>query len=232
MTSKSILVIGDLHAPYMHKDAVRFLSALKAKYRPDTVVFMGDEVDSHAMSFYKSNPDLDSAGPELEKAIKTLQPLYKMFPNATVIESNHGSMLYRRGLDAGIPSAMLKGYREVLKAPMGWVWKYDLTLETPLGPVYFHHGKSSSIENLSKNMAMSAVQGHYHSKFYISYWSSPKGLYFDSNAGCLIDKGSMAFAYDRVNLPRPILGAMVIINGVPSLIPMVYGRDHKWVGKL
>jgi hypothetical protein len=226
------LVIGDLHAPYMHKDAVAFLKAVKEKYNPKSVIFLGDEVDNHAISYHESDPDLDSAGKELKQAIATLQPLYKLFPKAMILESNHGSLLYRKAITAGIPKAMLKGYREILQAPKGWTWHSDLTIDTPQGPVYLHHGKSGAIEKLSKNMAMSSIQGHYHSKFYISYWSSPRGLYFDANAGCLVDKDSQAFAYGKNSLPRPILGCLVIIKGIPQLVPMILSRGGRWTGKL
>lgn len=230
--SKVHLIIGDLHAPYMHKDAVRFLKAVKAKYKPTEVVFMGDEVDAHATSYHEHDPDLDSAGIELTKAIKQLQPLYKLFPKAVVIESNHGSLVYRKAMTAGLPAAVLKGYREILQAPKGWTWKMDHILQTALGDVYCHHGKSATHEKLSKNMAMSAIQGHYHNKFYISYWSSPNALYWDANAGCLVDNKSRAFAYGKNNLQKPIVGCMVIIEGIPQLIPMFLLKDGRWCGKL
>ena len=45
---QTILVIGDLHAPYEHPDTVSFLRAIKKKYKPTDVVQIGDEVDFHA----------------------------------------------------------------------------------------------------------------------------------------------------------------------------------------
>ena len=232
MTKSSFLIVGDLHAPFMHQDAIKFLRAVKRKYKPKQVIFMGDEVDNHALSYHESDPDLHSAKDELDLAIKQLVPLYKLFPKATVIESNHGSLGMRKAMTAGIPSEMLKSYRDILKAPQGWEWKFDHTVSTPLGDVYFHHGKSGSYEKLSKNMAMSAVQGHYHNKFYITYWSSPNGLYFDANAGCLVDHKSRAFAYGKNNLQKPIVGCMVIIDGVPQLIPMILDKKGRWIGRL
>lgn len=231
-TTQVDLVIGDLHCPFMHQDAVRFLAAVKAKYKPNNVIFMGDERDGHADSYHEKSPDLYSSADELDMAIKQLQPLYKMFPEATIMESNHGSLYYRKAMTAGIPEHVIKDYRTVLQAPKGWKWKYDHVLKTPMGPVYFHHGKSGSYEKLSKNMAMSAVQGHFHSKFYICYWSSPNGLYFDANAGCLVDHRSRAQAYAKNSLQKGILGCMIITGGVPQLIPMIIGKNHRWIGKL
>ena len=232
MGKKVTLVIGDLHAPYMHKDAVSFLTAVSRKYSPTEVLFMGDERDGHPDSYHEHDPDLHSSGDELDLAIKQLQPLYKLFPKAVVLESNHGSLFYRKALTAGIPGAVLKDYREVLKAPKGWSWKYDYVLKTALGDVYCHHGKSGSYEKLSKNMGMSAIQGHFHNKFYICYWSSPNGLYFDANAGCLVDSRSRAMAYGKNNLQKPIVGCMVLIDGVPQLIPMILNKKGRWIKKL
>lgn len=232
MKKQTILVIGDLHAPFMHKDAVRFLKAVKTKFKPTDIVFMGDERDGHSDSYHEKDPELPASGDELIAAIKQLQPLYSMFPKAVVLESNHGSLFYRKAQTAGIPGAVLKDYRSVLEAPKGWVWKYDHVMKTPLGDVYYHHGKSGSYEKLSKNLGMSAIQGHFHNKFYICYWSSPNGLYFDANAGCLVDAKSRAMAYGKNNLQKPIVGCMIIQDGIPQLIPMVLNKAGAWVGKL
>lgn len=230
--SKVTLIIGDLHAPYMHKDAVRFLAAVKKEYAPNQILFMGDERDGHPDSYHEHDPDLHSSKDELDLAIKQLQPLYKMFSQAIILESNHGSLFYRKALTAGIPGQVLKDYRDVLKAPKGWKWKYHHVLKTALGDVYCHHGKSGSYEKLSKNMGMSAVQGHFHNKFYVCYWSSPNGLYWDANAGCLVDHKSRAMAYGKNNLQKPILGCMLLIDGVPYLLPMILSKKGRWIGKL
>lgn len=227
-----ILVIGDLHCPYEHPDTVAFLTAVKKKYKPTRVVQLGDEVDFHSLSFHDHNPDLPSPKDELALAREHLKPIYKLFPKVDVIESNHGSLVYRRAMANGLPQEVLRSYREVLHAPEGWNWHFDLTIETPLGPVYFHHGKSSSVGKLSQSQSMNAVQGHFHSKFYIFYWASPVGLYWDANAGCLADDKSLAMGYGKNTLPRPIVGCMVIEDGIPQLIPMVLKKGGRWVGKL
>lgn len=227
-----ILAIGDLHCPFMHEDATAFLTAVKAKYKPDTIVFLGDEIDNHAISFHDHDPDLASPGDELKAAIKQLRPLYKLFPKATILESNHGSLVYRKALSAGLPEAVLRSYREIVQAPQGWTWKFDHTVMTPLGEIYWHHGKSSSHKKLSQNMGMSAIQGHFHNEFYISYWSSPNALYWDANVGCLADHKSRAQAYGKNNLQKPIVGCMVIIDGIPQLIPMVLSKNSRWTKKL
>ena len=65
MNHKRILVISDLHIPYHHQDAFKFLKAIKKEFKPDRIVNIGDCLDFHAISMHDHNPDLPSAGSEL-----------------------------------------------------------------------------------------------------------------------------------------------------------------------
>jgi len=230
--AKSILVLSDMHHPYSHPDTVPFLKAVKAKYKPDTVVCIGDEADFHDSSFHDSDPDLDSAGVELEKAIEGLKPIYKLFPNVTVVESNHGSMILRKSLVAKIPRKAIRTYNEILDAPKGWKWVFDVILHTPLGPVYFCHGKSGSPGKLASQYGMSTVQGHFHEKAQVSYISTPEKLMFDAHTGCLANDKSLALGYNKINPKRPIVSILVIINGIPYIIPMVLNSKGRWIKSL
>lgn len=229
---KAVLVIPDQHAPFQHPDLIPFLRALKDKYKFDKVVNLGDEVDYHAISFHEADPNLFSPSDELERAIQAMQPLYKLFPEQEVIDSNHGSLVMRKGKFASLPASVFKGPREILRAPKGWHWSRDLILNTDLGQVFFTHGRTGTSGKLSRNMAMNTVQGHFHSKFQIDYWGSPNGLYWDMHAGCLVDDHSLAMAYNKTTLLRPVIGAAVIINGRPQLCPLLKDKHGRWTGKL
>lgn len=228
-----VLVIGDLHCPYWHPDTIAFLRAVDDEYRPNRVIQIGDEVDFHAISFHPSDPDLMSPGDELAKVIEKMQPLYQLFPKVDLIESNHGSLVYRKGKFHGIPRHVFKSYREVLMAPKHWKWHFDLTLELSDGmKCYFHHGKSSNPTALAKSMGMSAVQGHFHNQFSINYWGNPLGLYWQAFTGCLVDDKSLAMAYNATNLLRPVIGSLIILDGHPRLLPLVKDKHGRWIGKL
>jgi len=226
--SKSLLIISDLHCPYHHPDTMAFLKYLKGKYKPDTVVNIGDEIDNHAISFHDSDPDLDSAGEELTKAIKALQPLYKLFPKCTVIESNHGSLVYRKALHVGLPKAVFKTYNEILEAPKGWEWVFDLVVKTALGPIYICHGKSGTAGKLASLYGMSCIQGHYHSKAQITYISTPEKLMFDAHTGCLADDKSLALQYNKLDAKRSIVSTIVVVDGIPHIEPMILGSNGRW----
>jgi len=79
---------------------------------------------------------------------------------------------------------------------------------------------------------MNAVQGHYHTKFSISYFSNPDQLVWGMQTGCLINQKSMAFQYAKNFKTRFIVGCGMIINGQPKLMPMMLNEHGKWIGKL
>lgn len=225
-----ILIISDLHIPYHHQDALSFLQHLKEKYNPTRVICMGDELDKHSLSFHDSDPDLASAGDELKKSLPVIAELHEMFPEMDILDSNHGSLVYRKAKHHGIPKAYIKEYNDVLGVGKGWRWFYDITLELPNGEYcYFHHGKASDVKALSQTMGMSAVQGHYHESFKIDYWGNPLGLHFGMQTGCLINDDSLAFSYNNVNIKRPIIGTGLIIDSLPVLEPMVI-KNGRWIG--
>jgi len=225
--------LSDMHIPYQHPDLIPFLYKVKEKYEPDKWVCIGDEVDYHALSFHDSDPDLPSSGDELLRAKSVLKDIFQLIPSCDVLDSNHGSMVYRKAYAHGIPKACIKNYNETLDAPKGWKWFDELILNMSDGnKVYFHHGKMSNSLAASKGESMSFVQGHYHSQFNIQYWGCKQGLYFAVTVGCLIDPKSMAFSYGKNFSKRPIIGMCVIIDGKPILIPMVLNEDGSWIGRL
>lgn len=216
-----ILWISDLHAPYHHKDALKFLIGLKEKYNPTRVIIGGDEGDLHALNFHGVDPDLPNAGEELRQLQAFMKDLSTVFPIADILESNHTSLAYRRAFKAGLAKGFMKSYNEILQVPDTWVWHNDLLLTLPNGQsCYFCHGKSSDGLKLSRNMACNVVQGHFHSKFSVQYWSNPKNLFWSMQAGCLVDDKSLAMSYNKLTLDRPIIGTGLIIDSVPVLVAM------------
>ena len=232
-----IIVISDPHFPYNHPDIIDFLTAISKKYggkaKRVAIVFLGDEIDWHSISFHEKNPELFNPSDELKTAINRMQPLFKLFPEAWVIESNHGSLVYRKQKFHGLPREVFRSYRDILEAPRGWKWVPDLILKTSNGSqVYFHHGKTSDSVKLSQAMAMNAVQGHFHEKFKVEYWANPNGLFWGMNCGCLIEDSSLAYSYNKTNLKRPLIGTGIIVQGHPRLIPMVLNKKGRWTGWL
>lgn len=216
-----ILFISDQHIPYHHPQLISFLRHLKEKYNPTRIVNLGDELDKHALSYHDSDPDLDSSGTELKKSLPVIAELHALFPEMDLIESNHGSLVWRKAKTHGISRAYIKSYNEVLQVGPGWKWHPDLVLQLPDGQeVYVHHGKSAQAIRVAQQMGMNHVCGHYHESFGIQYYSTPSKLIWGMNTGCLIDRKSLAFTYNNVNIKRPVIGTGLIIDGKPILETM------------
>ena len=169
------------------------------------------------MSFHDKDSEMPSSGDELQLALPKIKELEKMFPKMDLLDSNHGSLVFRRAFKYGIPKSYLKNYNDFLQVGSGWKWHEDITLDTPLGKVYFCHGKNADVWKFAQSLGMSAVQGHYHSSYGCKWYGNSLGLYFGLQCGCLIDPKALAFKYNKLQKARPVIGTAVIINGIPIL---------------
>lgn len=228
--SKTILLISDLHMPYHHADAFAFLKHLKKLYKPDLVVSLGDLGDFHNISFHDSDPDLLSAGDELDALQENAALLEKIFPELVILGSNHGDLPLRKAFASGLPASFIKPYNDLYEVGHSWHFVDDLTLVDDDAYIYMCHGTSKDGIKLATQRGVNVCQGHYHTEFNIKYASNPRDLLWSVQSGCLIDPKSLAFAYNKLQLNRPIIGTSVIVNGHPVLEPMVLGRDGRWIG--
>ena len=229
--SKSLLVIGDGHAPYMHQDYFEFCFALSRKYNSDRITWTGDEVDFHAISFHDSDPDLLSAGPELEAAIRQLEPFYKAFPQMDICESNHGSLVYRKGKHHGLPRQVLASYHDTLRCPPGWRWHFKIVVPLSNGQeVDIHHHYGANVMAQSKKRGRNLIQGHVHTEAGVQWWGTDVADHFAGFTGCGIDDVAFAFAYNKNQVERPRLGAIVVLEGIAYWKPMLLDAHGRWTG--
>lgn len=232
LDTSRILVIPDLHFPYCHPDSLDFLHKLKVKLNPTLVICLGDELDYHSMSFHDHDVDLDSAGKELLKALGYIDTLHELFPKMELLHSNHGSMFYRKAKHHGMPRHLLKSYNEVLCVPeTDWKWHEKLIITLPdQTKCAFVHSYGADVLKVSQSLGMSVVQGHHHSQFELRYWQNHDKLNFAITSACLIDDKSLAFAYNKLQVKRPIMGVTFIENSQPYLIPMAVDENNRWTG--
>jgi len=245
--SKDTLFVSDLHAPYEHPDALTFLAALKKKYKFSRIICVGDELDWHSLSYHDKNPDLSSAGDELEKSRKVMHALWRLFPVMDIIESNHGALVFRKALTNGMPLGVLPSYKEIIFGDRdssrnlrgrtigtGWRWHSKLILDLGDGhKCLVVHGDGSSANALKnvKEAGMSYCSGHWHSTFDLQFHGTSEFLHFGLIIGCMIDPHSIAFDYGKKRImKRPILGCGGIVDGHPRLFPMQLGKDGRWNG--
>jgi predicted phosphodiesterase len=226
------LAVPDLHAPFMHRDAVNFVDAILTAERPDRVVLLGDVADQHALSRYVRDPAGLSAGGELAAARKQLRPLGQLIPDALVCWGNHDRRVYDRAAEAGIPEDAVRPMQSILDHPRGWAWadRWDL------GGVTYEHGTGRTgdrahVKAATQNMGPTVI-AHVHAHAGIHYTANRKHLFWGMNAGCLINWEAYAFAYAKAMPAKPIICVGLIDHGIPRIVPMELRRNGRWVGKL
>lgn len=215
---KRVLFISDTHIPYSVDGYLSFLSNLKDKFKPEVIIHGGDELDYHAISFHKSHAELLSAGDELDRSIVEIQEgLHKLFPRIYLLESNHGSLLFRRLKFEGVPVRALKPLHELYETPL-WSWHDRILLRTNSGKVLVSHGMSGIAGAWMKATGVSTVEFHYHTKFHCTWFNTLFGPRFSVHSGCLADYDKMAMSYAKSNLTPFMNGTSGLkSNGEPIL---------------
>lgn len=233
----TVLVIPDLQAPYQHPDALSFLSMVAQRYQPDLVVGIGDEVDFSFLSDHKKVVEIDNPVPELEQAITFMAELFKLFPQALALTSNHVHGRLKNARQNGrLPASMIRNWREIIQAPKGWEW-YE---EVRLGNYMFRHGdnwpKLNGMQLLRATpdkygQHFNIVHGHIHSEHGIKAVERVgDDDYYAAYTGCLINPRCKAFDYTKA--PNNKLGCLVIVKGVPHRLPMRLDNIGRFTGKL
>lgn len=202
----NILVIGDLHEPFTLEGYREFCIDIYKKYKCTHVIFIGDIVDNHAISYHESDADGMSAGDELDEAIESLALWYKAFPKADVVIGNHDRLIMRKAFTGGIPRRWILGYQDMFGVP-GWRFSERYSYDG----VQYIHGEGGTARNRCKKDLMSTVQGHLHTQAYTEHLVGANFHIFGSQIGCGVDKDSYAMAYAK-NFGKPVIGVMVILD--------------------
>ena len=218
-----VLIIADTHFPFDHKDYIPFVCRVRDKFKCDTFLHIGDEVDNHAISFHDSEFGHFSQHKEGEEAEKCIRKLYKEFPDLLITERNHSALPYRRAKAGGVPKRFLKTHNEAWGVPNTWEWHTKVEID---GVLYTHGtrtGKTAAL-NLAINNRQSAVQGHTHSYAGVVFTASDRDMIFGMNVGGGIDVNRYAFEYGKNFDVKPCLGCGVVIDGwQPIWVPMPGG---------
>jgi len=227
MPKNRILVIGDLHLPAVRKGYLEFCQDLYEQWGCNRVVFIGDVIDHHAISFHAKHPQMPGPTDEYELALECVQEWYKAFPKANVCRGNHDDRIVRLAESVGIPETFLQPLNKLYQTP-GWVWDWDFVIDD----IYFFHGEGCSgihpAFNAAKKMLLSTVMGHIHTAAGVKWLANPKRRIFSMDVSTGIDDRKMAFAYGKHAKQRSMLGAGVIVNGIPYYEPMPIGRGEKY----
>tara|TARA_B100001057_G_scaffold478300_1_gene548549 strand:- start:468 stop:1187 length:720 start_codon:yes stop_codon:yes gene_type:complete len=203
---RRILVIGDIHAPFVLDGYLEFCQETYAKHNCNQVIFIGDILDNHYSSFHQTDPNGLGGGQELEYAIAIVQEWYKAFPVADVLIGNHDRIIMRKAIDSDVPQQWIKSYNEVLG--VNWNWTERIVYDG----VQFVHGEGGTARTKAKNDMMSTVQGHIHTQCYTEWLVGRNFRVFGMQVGCGIDGGSYAAAYAK-HFKKQAIGCGVVLGG-------------------
>ena len=220
--NNNILIFGDLHAPYQHKDTLEFLSLLNESFNLDRIICTGDMLDQYPLSRFPKSPSAENVIVELKKAKKVVAKLAELFPRMDIVKSNHCERLYQKAAVGGIPREFLIPYMELIGAPEGWNMYDDLsiTIDATRQQLYVAHTKTGTPKQCAGRLASNVAFGHNHNKLGIEYISNPKQSFFGADVGCLISDKGYPFGYNKGTLIRPTRGVLIVAEGMPLSIHM------------
>ena len=217
--ARNILVIGDTHLPYEHVGYLDFCIEQYNKWNCDTVIHIGDLIDSHATSRHPSMPDAYSPGDELQYTIRKLRSWYKAFPNMKVCIGNHDIRSYKISAENGVASKWMKGFADVLEVP---TWEFGDEFE--INNILYTHGTGTSGQNAAHmralNLGQSVVMGHLHTESSIIHHRIANDVIFGMIVGCGIDEKSYGMNYAKNFPKKSITSCGVILVDQPILILM------------
>jgi predicted phosphodiesterase len=218
--NQNILVIGDLHSPFIREGYLEHCQKIYDKYNCNKVIFIGDVIDNHYSSYHEQDPDGFGAGEELDRAIHFIKPFYNSFPKADVCIGNHDAIICRKAFSSGISNRWIRDYDEVL-GTHGWTFEDKFEYN---GVLYVHgtgcSGKGAI--NRMTNWNTSIVQGHIHTESFIAWHCTKLIRHFAMQVGCGVDDRSYAMAYARHFTKKYIVSCGVVLdNGrLPIIEPM------------
>ena len=208
----SVLVIGDTHLPFSHRNYLEFCKEIQTRCKCETVVHIGDLVDLHACSYHEHSPDGYSPADEMREADKHLLKWFKAFPKVSLCRGNHDQLIDRKRKTAGLPKRCFKDYRDIWGLPTGWIDDFEFEID---GVLYKHgtgmSGRYAHVQ-AAERARQSTVMGHTHASGGVEYIVSSKDCIFGMQVSCGIDRRQYSFEYGKDFARKPVLGCGVVTD--------------------
>lgn len=193
-----------------------------AKFFKCTKAFcLGDLFSWDTLSRHEKNPDIDfTATQEHKDADKQLKSIDSKLRKVGVTDfrtviGNHDALPHRRAAEVGIPTSLLKSYRQIFGLK-GWrIYKrFD---GISYNGVWYHHGETGpggqyAAHKQSKQMCQSVVAGHLHAELGAWFTFNKNMGFFGMNVGCGMDWKLLQFEYGQKFTRKPAISASVVLN--------------------
>ena len=223
--ARPVGVIGDIHTPFDHPSYLTFLQDTFKAFGVGRKVFIGDLFDHYSYSRFTKKPLAMNPKQEKEMAMERISRYCEAFPKADVILGNHDTRYIERAEEFGIDSEIIKGFKDIYHLPKGWNIYDEYENCLIIDDVLYIHGSAYNGQHGAKQAAfneqMSVVMGHGHSFAGVFPIANKRKLMFGMNVGCGIDIGAYAFAYNKKDKFRPLLGCGIVFSSNYAIwVPM------------
>ena len=216
----NFLIISDLHMPMQNAQAFRFLKQVAKDFEiPRSNVYcVGDETDQYNFGRWPKDPDaLHTGKTELNEARHAIKELAKIFPEMKICESNHGSRIAARAMEAMLPSEVIRSIKEVFHYPDGWEIQDKFVVCANKAEFVVMHGTGRSGQNghikAMMDNGLSTAIGHIHSYAGVNYMKTDMQEMWAMNVGALYDPEAYAFKYGKDHARKGTLGCGVVTDG-------------------
>jgi hypothetical protein len=225
---RDAIIIPDLHAPYHHPDAIDFLADIRRRHKRADIYCIGDLGDQHAWSRYGRHPDALGQAEEYTTTTRAIASLTRLFPRVRACIGNHDRRVMAAIIRSTLPSIVAPSVRDIYGTPRGWIWRDRWRA----GRVWLIHGEGYGSSDgaalrAARHLGSPCIMGHIHSVAGAQHATTHAGSIWGLSVGCLVDPDSVAMAYGRECRHRPVLGAGLIVDGVPLFFPMGMGASGK-----
>lgn len=219
-------VVGDLHFPFAHPNYLQFLRNTFKQYGVTRVVFIGDLFDHYSYSRFVKKPIAMNPRQEKEKALEQIKPYYEAFPKADICLGNHDVRYIERAEEFGIDEDIIKDFKDIYEMPKAWKIYDEYENFLFIDNVLYIHGSAYNGQYGAKQAAineqMSVVMGHGHLFAGVYPVANRRKLLFGMNVGCGISPEEYAFAYNKKDKFRPLIGCGIVFNASYAIwVPMV-----------
>lgn len=211
-----VIPVGDLHAPYHDKEAVKAILAHIRKERPHVVIQVGDLLDQYVFSKYPRSSKI-SVEQDIKEGLKAAADFWKrvkkIVPRAKCYQvfGNHDLRLSKR-IKEGLPE-LLEVYNPLSMYRFEGVinLKDDRDHLEIDGVIYTHGHLSSSIAHVN-HYKKPVVHGHLHKASITS-----QGSLWSMDCGYLADPSQLPLQYGASRLHNWARGLAVVEDGVPRI---------------
>lgn len=223
-----VLAIGDLHLPHVRRGYLQFCKDIQQEYKCDTVVFLGDIVDLHAVSYHEQHPDADGPSAEIITTKAAVAEWRRAFPKATVTIGNHDRLIVRKAATGSISELALKSFAEMWETP-SWTWVNSVLIDHVL---YVHgDGCGGGIHpafNTMRKTAKSVVMGHHHTCSGVKYLCNSDSRLFGMDVGCGLEWNAVQFLYQDHNPCKPIIAVGTVIGNEAQVHTMPCSKGEAY----